>query len=95
MGKGLPASAEVLASSPSEHLNEPQPAWRRLSLEQGIRLNFPLAAGTAPTLGENHVTSGGRGAWASTNLAAGKWNEFVSARGFCTFILMILQVLIL
>lgn len=33
VGKGLPTSAEILASSPSEHQSEPQLAWRPLFLE--------------------------------------------------------------
>lgn len=79
MGKGLPISAEVLAVSPSEHLNEPHLVWRPLSWnEETVR--FPLAISAIPSLGEKHVISDGRGGWASTgiSLAAGKRNEFVS-----------------
>lgn len=81
MGKGLPASAEILASSPSHQMNEPQLARRPLSLESGNRVRFPLAVISAVlALEEQHVISSGRGDWASTgaSLAAGEWNEFVS-----------------
>lgn len=78
-GRGLLASAEVLARPPSERVTEPQLAWRPLSLEWG---NGEVSFGsqsTLLTLGEEYVTSGGRGDWARTGagLAAGKWNEFV------------------
>lgn len=79
MGKGLLVSAEVLAVSPSEHLNAPHLVWRPLSWnEETVR--FPLAISAIPSLGEKHVISGGRGGWASTgiSLAAGKRNELVS-----------------
>lgn len=59
MGKGLPVSAEVLAVSPSEYLNEPHLVWRPLSWnEETVR--FPLAVSAIPSLGERHVISGGK-----------------------------------
>lgn len=60
-------------------------------------MRFPLAISAIPSLGEKHVISGGRGGWASTgvSLAAGSGMKLSPLAGFCIFILMILQALIL
>lgn len=67
----------ILAGSPSEHMNEPELAWRSVSLEWG---NSEVSFGSQsmiPTLGEKCVIPGGGGDGASTG-ATGKRNELVS-----------------
>lgn len=80
VGEGLPTSADILVSSPSEHLNEPQLAWRPLFLEWGNRVRFPFGSQSSIlTLGEKHRISFRQGDWTSTGarLTAGQCNEFV------------------
>lgn len=90
MGKGLPVSAEVLAVSPSEHLNEPHLVWRPLSWNEETEV--PLAISAIPRLGEKHVISVEEEAGPVLALAwlLGSGMNLSPLAGFCIFILMIL-----
>lgn len=59
VGKGLPTSAEILASSLSEHVNEAQLAWRPLCPWNEETVRFPLAVKAQFQCKEKNVISSG------------------------------------